>query len=25
MHRFDMPNRVITDLGSLFKAIKFRS
>jgi transposase InsO family protein len=25
MHRFGMPNRVITDLGSLFTAIKFKS
>jgi transposase InsO family protein len=25
MHRFSMPNRVITDLGSPFTAIKFRS
>jgi hypothetical protein len=25
MHRFGMPNRVITDLGYLFTAIKFKS
>ena len=25
MHRFGMPNRVITDLGSPFTAIEFRS
>ena len=25
MYRFGMPNRIITDLGSPFKAIKFRS
>jgi transposase InsO family protein len=25
MHRFGMPNRIITDLGSPFIAIKFRS
>jgi hypothetical protein len=25
MHRFSMPNRVITDLGSSFIAIEFRS
>jgi transposase-like protein len=25
MHRFGMPNRVITDLGSPFTAIKFKS
>jgi transposase InsO family protein len=25
MHRFRIPNRVITDLGSPFTAIKFRN
>jgi hypothetical protein len=25
MHRFDMPNRVITDLGSPFTSIEFKS
>jgi hypothetical protein len=25
MHRFEIPNRVITDLGSPFTAIKFRN
>jgi hypothetical protein len=25
MYRFDMPNRVITDLGSPFMAIEFKS
>jgi hypothetical protein len=25
MHHFDMPNRVITDLGSPFTAIEFKS
>jgi transposase InsO family protein len=25
MHRFDMPNQVITDLGSPFTAVEFRS
>jgi transposase-like protein len=25
MHHFGMPNRVITDLGSLFTAIEFKS
>jgi hypothetical protein len=25
MHHFDMPNRVITDLGSPFMAIEFKS
>ena len=25
MYRFGMPNRIITDLGSPFKAIEFRS
>jgi hypothetical protein len=25
MHRFGIPNRVITDLGSPFKAIEFKN